>query len=105
LILYPEFQKAGPLAFALGRNVSGEPVFQNISKMPHLLVAGATGSGKSISIHSIIISLLYKNSPEMLKFIMVDPNGWDGDGDDPWAEEVIKGGCGIDSDYLWKFEV
>ena len=73
IIRYPEFQKAAPLTFTLGRNVSGDPIFQDIGKMPHLLVAGATGSGKSITIHSIIISLLYKNSPEMLRFIMVDP--------------------------------
>lgn len=73
ILLYPEFQKAGPLTFGLGRNVSGEPVFQDIGKMPHLLVAGATGSGKSITLHSVLISLLFKNSPEMLQFIMVDP--------------------------------
>lgn len=73
LILYPEFQKSSPLTFTLGRNVSGEPVFTDIAKMPHLLIAGATGSGKSISIHALIISLLYKNSPEMLKLILIDP--------------------------------
>ena len=73
LLLYPEAKKSGDLSFALGRNVSGEPIFKNIEKMPHLLVAGATGSGKSIMIHSIIISLLYKNSPEMLRFLMIDP--------------------------------
>lgn len=73
MLLYPEFQKADPLIFALGRNVSGEPIFPDIEKMPHLLVAGATGSGKSIAIHSLVISLLYKNSPEMLKLIMIDP--------------------------------
>jgi len=73
IIRYPDFQSANPLTFAIGRNVSGEPVFKDISKMPHLLVAGATGSGKSITIHSLIISLLYKNSPDMLRFVMVDP--------------------------------
>ena len=73
LLLYPDFQKAGELAFPIGRNVSGEPIFKDISKMPHLLVAGATGSGKSIMIHSLIISLLYKNSPEMLRLLMIDP--------------------------------
>lgn len=73
ILLYPEFQKSSPLTFGLGRNVSGEPVFQDIGKMPHLLVAGATGSGKSITLHSILISLLFKNSPEMLQFIMIDP--------------------------------
>lgn len=73
LILYPEFHGVGPLGFALGRNVSGEPIFVNIDKMPHLLVAGATGSGKSITIHSILVSLLYKNSPSTLKLILIDP--------------------------------
>ncbi len=73
LLLYPDFQKSGQLAFALGRNVSGEPMFKDIAKMPHLLVAGATGSGKSIMIHSIIMSLLFRNSPDMLRFLMIDP--------------------------------
>ncbi|MEK7629919.1 MAG: DNA translocase FtsK [Patescibacteria group bacterium] len=73
LLLYPEFQKANSLTFALGRNVQGEPIIPDIEKMPHLLIAGATGSGKSIAIHSLLISLLFKNSPEMLKFIMIDP--------------------------------
>ena len=62
-----------PLLLALGKDVSGKPVFANLAKMPHLLIAGATGAGKSINIHSIIISLLYRNSPESLRFIMVDP--------------------------------
>lgn len=73
MLLYPEFQKSEPLAFALGRDVNGDPIFTNIAKMPHMLVAGATGSGKSIALHSILISLLYKNSPDMLKMIMIDP--------------------------------
>jgi DNA segregation ATPase FtsK/SpoIIIE, S-DNA-T family len=73
LMSYPEFQKSGPLGFVLGRDVSGEPIFTDIEKMPHMLVAGATGSGKSILIHSMLISLLYKNSPETLKLILVDP--------------------------------
>lgn len=73
LIGYPDFQKAGPLAFALGRDVTGEPIFGNIETMPHMLIAGATGSGKSVVIQSIITSLLYKNSPADLKMIMIDP--------------------------------
>lgn len=73
LVQYPDFQKADPLTFALGRNVSGEPMFPDIARMPHMLVAGATGSGKSIAIHSILISLLYKNSPDMLRMILIDP--------------------------------
>ena len=73
LMIYPEFQQTGSLGFPLGRNVSGEPIFADIEKMPHLLVAGATGSGKSSTIHSIITSLLFKNSPSTLKMILVDP--------------------------------
>lgn len=73
LMGYPEFQKSGPLGFVLGRDVSGEPVFVDIEKMPHMLIAGATGSGKSILIHSLVISLLYKNSPETLKLVLIDP--------------------------------
>ena len=73
LMHYPEFEKSGPLGFILGRDVSGEPNFANIEKMPHMLVAGATGSGKSIFMHSIIVSLLYKNSPTTLKMILIDP--------------------------------
>ncbi len=73
LMNYPEFQKAGQLGFVLGRDVSGEPLFANIEKMPHLLVAGATGSGKSIFVHSVLISLLYRNSPETLKLVLIDP--------------------------------
>ena len=73
LIGYPEFRESGPLAFVLGRGVSGEPIMGDIEKMPHLLVAGATGSGKSVAIHGLIVSLLYKNSPDTLRLAMVDP--------------------------------
>ncbi|MCL4406302.1 MAG: DNA translocase FtsK [Patescibacteria group bacterium] len=73
LMAYPEFGSSSTLTFSLGREISGDPVFPNIAKMPHLLIAGATGSGKSVVIHSLIVSLLYKNSPETLKFIMIDP--------------------------------
>jgi S-DNA-T family DNA segregation ATPase FtsK/SpoIIIE len=62
-----------PLTVALGRSISGKASFGNLAKMPHLLVAGTTGSGKSVTIHSIITSLLYRNGPDDLKFIMVDP--------------------------------
>lgn len=61
------------LSIALGKDVSGQPYFGRIDKMPHLLIAGATGSGKSVCINSLIISLLYQNSPDDLKFILVDP--------------------------------
>lgn len=73
LITYPEFKESGPLAFVVGRGVSGEPIMADIEKMPHLLIAGATGSGKSVSIHALIVSLLYKNSPATLRLAMVDP--------------------------------
>ncbi len=73
LISYPEFKESGALAFIVGRGVSGEPIMADIEKMPHLLVAGATGSGKSVAIHALIMSLLYKNSPATLRLAMVDP--------------------------------
>ncbi|OGI74788.1 hypothetical protein A2740_00420 [Candidatus Nomurabacteria bacterium RIFCSPHIGHO2_01_FULL_43_16] len=62
-----------PLMTALGRNISGKAVFGNLARMPHVLVAGTTGSGKSVSIHSMITSLLYRNGPDDLKFILIDP--------------------------------
>jgi len=69
-----EFQTSDkPLLTALGKGISGKSHFANAAKMPHLLIAGATGSGKSVTIHALIVSLLYRNSPEMLKFIMIDP--------------------------------
>ncbi len=61
------------LALALGKDVAGHPVLARLDSMPHLLIAGATGSGKSVCINSVIISLLYQNDPDQLKFILVDP--------------------------------
>lgn len=61
------------LTIPLGRNVSGEPIYDNLARMPHLLIAGATGTGKSVAIHNILTSFLYQNSPKTLRFIMVDP--------------------------------
>lgn len=61
------------LTIALGRNVAGIPMAVDLDKMPHLLIAGATGSGKSVCINSVILSLLYQNSPNTLKLILVDP--------------------------------
>ena len=61
------------LNLALGKDVSGRPVWTTLTKMPHLLIAGATGSGKSVAINSMIINLLYQHSPEILRFIMIDP--------------------------------
>lgn len=62
-----------PLMFALGRDIAGASHFANLAKMPHLLIAGATGSGKSVAIHALITSLLYRNGPASLRFIMIDP--------------------------------
>ena len=69
-----EYQhSAKPLLVSLGKSIPGKCYFGNMEKMPHLLIAGATGSGKSVTIHSIITSLLFRNSPEQMKFIMIDP--------------------------------
>ncbi|MEK7586924.1 MAG: DNA translocase FtsK 4TM domain-containing protein [Patescibacteria group bacterium] len=62
-----------PLLVSLGRSISGAAHFANISKAPHILIAGATGSGKSVVIHTFITSLLYRNGPADLRFIMIDP--------------------------------
>lgn len=62
-----------PLIAALGKDVTGHVHFANIARMPHGLIAGTTGAGKSVTIHNIIISLLYRNSPDQLRFILVDP--------------------------------
>lgn len=62
-----------PLLVALGRDITGIPHYANVAKMPHILIAGTTGSGKSVTIHTLITSLLFRNSPEQLRFIMVDP--------------------------------
>ncbi len=70
---YTDFTAGGPLLFPIGRDVTGEPIYGNIEKLPHLLIAGTTGSGKSIMIHSVIMPLLYKNSPDQLKMIFIDP--------------------------------
>ncbi|MBW4061270.1 DNA translocase FtsK 4TM domain-containing protein [Candidatus Saccharibacteria bacterium] len=70
----PEWKKEdGPLTFVLGRDVSGIPMFTDLAKMPHMLIAGATGSGKSAMINSFLTSLLFRNSPNDLKLILVDP--------------------------------
>ncbi len=61
-----------PLLTSIGKNVSGDAVFYDLAKMPHLLIAGTTGSGKSVTVHAILNSLLFRNSPDLLKFIMVD---------------------------------
>jgi len=61
------------IPIAIGRNVDSRPIIADLAEMPHLLIAGATGSGKSVCIHSIIVSLLYRFSPDQLRFVMIDP--------------------------------
>ncbi len=74
LLLSKEYkERKGNLSLALGKDVSGNSYFANLERMPHLLIAGATGSGKSVCVNSIIVSLLYQNNPDELKFILVDP--------------------------------
>ncbi len=74
LLSADEFQHSDkPLLVSLGKGISGKSHYANLAKMPHVLVAGSTGSGKSVTIHAIITSLLYRNGPEDLRFIMVDP--------------------------------
>lgn len=68
------FQKStSPLTLALGKDIVGKPFITDLKKLPHLLIAGTTGSGKSVGINAMILSLLYKNSPDNLKLIMIDP--------------------------------
>ncbi|MBO4213277.1 MAG: DNA translocase FtsK [Clostridia bacterium] len=67
------FRKSSNLTVCLGQDVAGKNVFFDIKKMPHMLIAGTTGSGKSVAINCIVCSLLYKNSPDMVKLIMIDP--------------------------------
>tara|TARA_R100001039_G_C1854550_1_gene116697 strand:+ start:11680 stop:14007 length:2328 start_codon:yes stop_codon:yes gene_type:complete len=70
----PEFDKAqSALSMALGHDIVGKPVIVDLGKMPHLLVAGTTGSGKSVGINAMILSLLYKSTPEHVRMIMIDP--------------------------------
>ena len=66
-------KSTSPLTFALGHDISGEPIIADLAKMPHLLVAGTTGSGKSVGVNSMLISMLYKATPEELRLVLVDP--------------------------------
>ena len=70
----PAFKNAqSSLSFAIGKDISGECVVGNIAKLPHMLIAGTTGSGKSVCLNSLLLSLLYKATPEQLRLIMIDP--------------------------------
>jgi len=70
----PDFQETDArLALSLGKTIGGEPMIADLARMPHLLIAGTTGSGKSVGINTMILSLLYRLSPEQCKFIMIDP--------------------------------
>jgi S-DNA-T family DNA segregation ATPase FtsK/SpoIIIE len=64
---------SSPLTIALGKDIVGKPFITDLKKLPHLLIAGTTGSGKSVGINAMILSLLYKNSPDQLRLIMIDP--------------------------------
>ncbi|MBT6117762.1 MAG: cell division protein FtsK [Rhodospirillaceae bacterium] len=73
LLASPAFDKAGGLPLALGKDIGGEPSMVDLARMPHLLIAGTTGSGKSVAINTMILSLLYSHTPEECRFIMIDP--------------------------------
>lgn len=71
---HPKFQESqSPLTVALGLDISGEPIMTDLKKMPHGLIAGATGSGKSVCINSILVSLMYKAHPDQVKLLLIDP--------------------------------
>ncbi len=74
IIISKEYEKSkSPLTIALGKNIQGHPICSDLQKLPHLLVAGTTGSGKSVTLHTMIVSLLYKSDPTELKMLFVDP--------------------------------
>jgi S-DNA-T family DNA segregation ATPase FtsK/SpoIIIE len=74
LLASPEYEKAGQiLPLALGETIGGEPYIADLSRMPHLLIAGTTGSGKSVGVNAMILSILYRLPPEKCRFIMIDP--------------------------------
>lgn len=74
LLAKPEFvNHKSPIAFVLGKTVSGEPSIVDLASLPHILIAGATGAGKSVAVHALISSILYRSSPDLVKFVLIDP--------------------------------
>ena len=73
LLAAADFERSKGLALALGKDIAGAPVFVDLARMPHLLIAGTTGSGKSVGVNSMVVSLLYRFTPEECRFIMIDP--------------------------------
>jgi S-DNA-T family DNA segregation ATPase FtsK/SpoIIIE len=74
ILASPEFQKSqSKLTLALGKDIAGKPVFADLAKMPHLLIAGTTGSGKTVCVNTLVLSLLFRSTPAELKFVMIDP--------------------------------
>ncbi len=74
LLESPEFKNSSSkISFAVGKDIGGKTVVADIAKMPHVLIAGATGSGKSVCINTLIMSVLYKADPNEVKLIMIDP--------------------------------
>jgi len=69
----PYDEVSSPLALALGKDIGGVPVVADLARMPHLLIAGTTGSGKSVGINAMVLSLVYKATPEHVRMIMIDP--------------------------------
>ena len=69
----PYDEVGSPLALALGKDIGGVPVVADLARMPHLLIAGTTGSGKSVAINAMVLSLIYKATPEHVRMIMIDP--------------------------------
>ena len=73
IISNERFKKRFKITYSFGKSISGTPIIGDLTSMPHLLIAGTTGSGKSVCINTIIVSLLYKLSPDLCKLILIDP--------------------------------